>query len=355
MNTNIYNPYVREELYLMHHGILGQKWGKKNGPPYPLGASDHSASEKKAGWRKSLKEERKGEKRLKKYYNMNPSKQRKLERKLNEEHEDLRKARKEADEALEKDLKNWQKKHKREWEGDGGEFWELMRDDEQSETSKKDRLYEKKLNDYIKAGKTKINKLSDTDEIHKKYNKLFSKKVISKEDEKNLQKLYDNRLTPEDRKRLTEAADKIVKAWDMTDKADKMKFRTEKEKDDYYAKIDKVMQEGLSVSKDIAKNISKNDKYKTADHFFSGQKLNSSEVATQRTMSDIAHKKVDEKWIKKTGLTQSAYRSYERAAKEDKWNMEFLEMYQPEKWNKNEALAEYKKFLKDPDKWIERY
>lgn len=39
---------------LQHHGILGQKWGRKNGPPYPLGASDHSASEKKAGWRKSI-------------------------------------------------------------------------------------------------------------------------------------------------------------------------------------------------------------------------------------------------------------------------------------------------------------
>lgn len=40
------------ELY--HHGILGQQWGKKNGPPYPLDAKDHSASEQKAGWRKSL-------------------------------------------------------------------------------------------------------------------------------------------------------------------------------------------------------------------------------------------------------------------------------------------------------------
>ena len=54
MNVNIYNPYVREEYYLMHHGIAGQKWGRRNGPPYPLSAGAHSASEKKAGWRKSL-------------------------------------------------------------------------------------------------------------------------------------------------------------------------------------------------------------------------------------------------------------------------------------------------------------
>lgn len=43
---------------LSHHGILGQKWGRKNGPPYPLGASDHSNSERKAGWRKSLSKKR---------------------------------------------------------------------------------------------------------------------------------------------------------------------------------------------------------------------------------------------------------------------------------------------------------
>lgn len=39
---------------LQHHGILGQAWGHINGPPYPLGSGDHSASERKAGWRKSL-------------------------------------------------------------------------------------------------------------------------------------------------------------------------------------------------------------------------------------------------------------------------------------------------------------
>lgn len=44
------------QYYLKHHGILGQKWGKRNGPPYPLGAEDHSAAEKKAakGYTKEL-------------------------------------------------------------------------------------------------------------------------------------------------------------------------------------------------------------------------------------------------------------------------------------------------------------
>ena len=43
-----------EQNYLAHHGILGQKWHKRNGPPYPLDASDHSKSEKEAGYKKSL-------------------------------------------------------------------------------------------------------------------------------------------------------------------------------------------------------------------------------------------------------------------------------------------------------------
>ena len=31
--------------YLAHHGILGQKWGDRNGPPYPLGGGDYSVTE----------------------------------------------------------------------------------------------------------------------------------------------------------------------------------------------------------------------------------------------------------------------------------------------------------------------
>lgn len=37
-----------EDDYIEHHGILGMSWGKKNGPPYPLRAGDHSPKEKKA-------------------------------------------------------------------------------------------------------------------------------------------------------------------------------------------------------------------------------------------------------------------------------------------------------------------
>lgn len=36
------------DSYLAHHGIKGMRWGKRNGPPYPLDASDKSAAERKA-------------------------------------------------------------------------------------------------------------------------------------------------------------------------------------------------------------------------------------------------------------------------------------------------------------------
>ena len=43
-----------EKNYLEHSGVLGQRWGKRNGPPYPLDAKSHSKEEKEAGYKKSL-------------------------------------------------------------------------------------------------------------------------------------------------------------------------------------------------------------------------------------------------------------------------------------------------------------
>ena len=55
MSNDFYVGYY-EDHYLAHFGIPHQKWGQRNGPPYPLKPEDHSAAEKKAGWGKSLKE-----------------------------------------------------------------------------------------------------------------------------------------------------------------------------------------------------------------------------------------------------------------------------------------------------------
>lgn len=58
-----------ENKTLIHYGINGQKWGVQNGPPYPLGPSDYSYSEKKA-MKKDMKWIKKNEKKVyKKAYN----------------------------------------------------------------------------------------------------------------------------------------------------------------------------------------------------------------------------------------------------------------------------------------------
>ena len=44
-----YNQY-----YICHHGILGQKWGKKNGPPYPLDYSKLSPEERHEAKKKAI-------------------------------------------------------------------------------------------------------------------------------------------------------------------------------------------------------------------------------------------------------------------------------------------------------------
>ncbi len=53
-----------DELY--HHGILGQKWGDQNGPPYPLNSSQKSYSEKKQA-KMDKKWIRKNDKKIRRY------------------------------------------------------------------------------------------------------------------------------------------------------------------------------------------------------------------------------------------------------------------------------------------------
>lgn len=70
---------------LCHHGILGQKWGRRNGPPYPLDEGDHSKKEINDGWKKSLgsgRNEHLYDREEKKDGNKQPKKTSKLDRYL---------------------------------------------------------------------------------------------------------------------------------------------------------------------------------------------------------------------------------------------------------------------------------
>lgn len=63
--------FMRDETFkhsdhLEHHGILGQKWGDQNGPPYPLNPSQKSYSEKKQA-RMDKKWVRKNDKKIRRY------------------------------------------------------------------------------------------------------------------------------------------------------------------------------------------------------------------------------------------------------------------------------------------------
>lgn len=47
MKTHYMSYRNRRSSYLAHHGIKGMHWGARNGPPYPLGYSSHTAEQKR--------------------------------------------------------------------------------------------------------------------------------------------------------------------------------------------------------------------------------------------------------------------------------------------------------------------
>lgn len=58
--------------YISHHGILGQKWGQKNGPPYPLGSDVSTGRRLKEAFtkHKAAKEEKYTKYMKKGFYNL---------------------------------------------------------------------------------------------------------------------------------------------------------------------------------------------------------------------------------------------------------------------------------------------
>lgn len=60
LTEEIYTNFTTKNAELYHHGIEGQKWGIRNGPPYPLDGD--SRKERKAA-RKAEKEAKKEEKK----------------------------------------------------------------------------------------------------------------------------------------------------------------------------------------------------------------------------------------------------------------------------------------------------
>ena len=61
--------HIRTPSELYHHGIKGQKWGVRNGPPYPLGIGQKSSSEKMVGSKRSNTYHRRSDK-LRKFLGM---------------------------------------------------------------------------------------------------------------------------------------------------------------------------------------------------------------------------------------------------------------------------------------------
>lgn len=47
---------VNKSSYFEHHGRLGQRWGKKNGPPYPLDYKKLSAEEREQDKKRTIRE-----------------------------------------------------------------------------------------------------------------------------------------------------------------------------------------------------------------------------------------------------------------------------------------------------------
>jgi len=138
--------------YLEHHGILGQRWHHRNGPPYPLGAGDHSKSEKEAGYKKSL-----GGGRNEELYDRKAKKKeaKRVTKQLNRMDKDLAFEKRDVREALNKANRYAAKVRKK--EDKGKEVSEKLRN-----KAKESEEHLRKEYEDVKRGEKEVNKILDS-------------------------------------------------------------------------------------------------------------------------------------------------------------------------------------------------
>lgn len=168
---------------IWHHGILGQKYGKRNGPPYPLDASDHSAKEKAAGWKESLhaKDTKARHKELAKKYKEERKEARERTKRIKKNHKLRGKAYKDAKRvarSIERDKEYKAIKEARDADHEAWKEWIKKNGDKYSQ-SKKYRM----TADFNKQAKTsdKNEELRALTEkyLRKKLGKKYDKKIVT--------------------------------------------------------------------------------------------------------------------------------------------------------------------------------
>lgn len=198
--------------YLMHHGILGMKWGERNGPPYPLGDKMHSAAEKAAGWRKSLKDKSEAKKKAKKKQaalekarqtRAANEKQKKLEKEYEEKRQQVLRSGKASEvEKYKGQMTNQELRdalNRIQWEG---ELARYSAAETKSSFDKIDDMMGKvgKMTDWVNKGVNAYNaidkavKLATGEDAEKKEDRSFIERIVDKGDLADIQK-YEKQMT----------------------------------------------------------------------------------------------------------------------------------------------------------------